>query len=104
MGKVDRESRREYVVLPSMIAEVDQPAQHCGVVDLSELGARARCNYQFERGAKVNIEIRDLRMRVTGQVVRIQPKSGGYELGIKFDEAQPQVPGLLLEHKLRSRL
>lgn len=102
-GRADRKYAREYIVLRAIVFFDDEPPLSCGLMDVSVAGAKVKLDdYSPEIGTKVLLQIDALKVRARGKVLRVFPTPSGIEVAIKFDQIYNNIPGRLLEYKLRS--
>jgi hypothetical protein len=93
-----RSARVESLNLTSIVPkEGDAPLSQVSMartLDLSALGAKIEVHQDIELGTRLELDIamgEDI-SRVNGAVVHIEPtESGGYLLGIEFDQPQNQL-------------
>ncbi len=104
-GRQDRRHQRESLVLRAVVVFDDGMPISCGLIDISVGGARLKTDYaQPSENTKVFIQVEGLGFRGSGVVIRTYYTPTGVEVAIKFDKEQVDLPGKLLQYKLRSHL
>lgn len=102
-GKTARRFRREYLVLRAFASFNSGNPISCGLMDISVAGAKLKVDHASpEAGARVYLQVEALKVRAHGAVVRTYYTPTGLEVAIKFDQLCDEIPGKLLEYKLRS--
>lgn len=104
-GRADRRHQRESLVLRAVAVFDEGTPISCGLIDISVGGARLKTDYaQPAEGCKVYIQVEALSFRGTGKVVRTYYTPTGVEVAIQFDKEQQDLPGKLLQYKLKSHM
>lgn len=102
-GRADREHARESVVLRAVAVFDTDPPLSCGLMDISAGGCRLKLEYLAPRvDADVILAVDPIGLRVSGKVVRTYDTPTGLEVAIRFNSVQTQVPGKMLQYKLKS--
>lgn len=104
-GRQDRRHARESLVLRAVAVFDEGMPISCGLIDISVGGARLKSDYaQPSEGSRVYIQVEALGFRGNGKVIRTYYTPTGVEVAIQFDREQVDLPGKLLQYKLRSHL
>jgi hypothetical protein len=102
-GKAARRFQREYLVLRAFASfNADNPVS-CGLMDISVAGAKLKVDHASpEAGDRVFLQVEAIKVRANGAVVRTFYTPTGLEVAVKFDQLYDEIPGRLLEYKLKS--
>lgn len=102
-GRSDRKHHRESVVLRAVVIFNDGPPMSCGLIDISVGGARLKLDDTPPNdGDLALLYVEVLKFRAKATVIRTYYTPTGTEIALKFLEPQTNMPGRLLEFKLRS--
>jgi hypothetical protein len=102
-GKAARRFQREYLVLRAFASFNAGNPISCGLMDISVAGAKLKVDHASpDAGDRVFLQVEALKVRANGAVVRTYYTPTGLEVAIKFDQMYDEIPGRLLEYKLRS--
>lgn len=101
-GRQDRRHSRESLVLRAVVVFDDGMPISCGLIDISVGGARIKTDYAVpSEGARIFLQVEALHFRQGGQVIRTWYTPTGVEVAVKFDREQVDLPGKVLQYKLR---
>lgn len=102
-GRADRQHQREAVVLRAVTMFDGEPPLSCSVIDISPGGLRLKLEFLTPAlGAEVALTIEALGVRVIGRVIRTYDTPTGLEVAVQFSSIQNQIPGKLLQYKLKT--
>lgn len=103
-GREERKHARENIVLRVIAVFGEEYPVSCGLIDVSVGGARLKIDSLVPPpdSCPVVLSIESLKIRLRGKVLRSMPTTTGAEVAVRFDEQHGEVPGRLLEYKLRS--
>lgn len=103
MGRADRRFMREYIVLRALVTIGDDPPISCGLMDISVGGAKIKYDAMPPPiDTRINLSVEALKVHTTGKIVRTFQTPTGIEIAVSFDRLYQEIPGRLLEYKIRS--
>ncbi len=102
-GRADRQYHREYVVLRALMSINEEAPVSCGLMDISVGGCKCKMDFGTpEEGDEVLVSVESIGFRGKGRVIRTYYTPTGLEVAIQFLDPQKEVPGKLLQYKIRS--
>jgi len=102
-GKADRQFHRDYAVLRAIMSINEEAPVSCGLMDISVGGAKCKMDFgEPKEKDKILLFVEAIGFRGKGSVIRTYYTPTGLEVAIKFDELQKDIPGKMLQYKIRS--